>query len=1279
MKKNQKRKVAIGVAASLVFSTAFQFGTVFPTQIVQAEQSTVELRAAAQNSIVNAVQGTTINFNIILSLADDSATDLNASVTLDTKYYLRKQGTDFSISSDTQSNIKLNKNILNASVPVSVTVDSNFKTGNISVPIIVVISNDGNKSVQVVNKTADYFTVNVTTADTTAPVVTISSPVNNGYYNASTLPVYPVYSVIEANKHTDQVTGWDTTEGTHTVTVTSTDASNNIGSASATYTVDTTVPTISTTITDGGIYNEATLKEMGTYYSAQDTNLDSVEGTPLNSDEGSYTATVTAVDKAGNKTTKTVNYTVDNTAPIITFNFNDGGFYKSTFAGFNPYYKVQDAYLDDKTVTASNLDLSEGKHSAAVNASDLAGNSSSASASYTVDDTAPTVTLKLDPSQYYNTAALTALGQYYSAEDTNLLNVDASTLTMDKDGTYAAVVIATDKAGNSTVQSVNYNVDNTKPVITFDSKLQNGGFYQSSTLKSIEDSFFTASDDHLDRVSAVENDSSVSELDLTEGQHTIYVTAVDKAGNTTTESITYTIDDIAPGISFNITDGSYYTPANLAKLLEGKAYYDTSDNNAVVSVVADGLDSSEGTHILTVTAADAAGNTTTKSITYIIDNTPPKVSFLIKDGSFLTSESLAKALNSDGTYYTASDNYGVASVEADPLQVTEGAYTLKVIAKDAAGNETVGQVTYTIDNTAPSVSFNITNGSFLTSEKLADILKGKEAYYNTYDLNGVASVNAPDLDTSEGSHTLNVIAKDKAGNEGRGQVTYTIDNTPPEISSSLIDGGIYNEKTLKDFGKYYTVTDTNLNQDSVTASLLEYTEGDHSATITATDLAGNSTTKTIKYTVDNTAPSITFNFKDKGFYQSKVLEELNSYYNVSDEHLDNNSIKASNFDLTEGEHSVTVSASDLAGNSNSLAASYTIDNTAPSVTIKLDPSKYYNKEALSAIGDYYTAFDTNLLSVNSSALVMDQDGTYEATVTAVDRAGNSTIKSGSYNVDNTKPVVEFNDLLKNGGFYQSSVLESIKASFFTASDEHLDNSRVSAVENNSSISELDLSEGQHTISVTAVDKAGNKTTATITYTVDNTKPMVSFTGLKDGQRFIVGQSVTVNWTAIDTNLDSSVSGSVTLDTETAGEKTVTIPSAVDKAGNATPAETIKYYVYNFSGVLQPINADGKSSFKLGSTIPVKFQLFNGSKYLTDAKATIQLSGLSGAAATAVNEVVSTSAATDGSLFRYDSTDNQYIFNLSTKNLKEGQYKALIIITVDGTTTTKESVVFIIRK
>jgi len=98
--------------------------------------------------------------------------------------------------------------------------------------------------------------------------------------------------------------------------------------------------------------------------------------------------------------------------------------------------------------------------------------------------------------------------------------------------------------------------------------------------------------------------------------------------------------------------------------------------------------------------------------------------------------------------------------------------------------------------------------------------------------------------------------------------------------------------------------------------------------------------------------------------------------------------------------------------------------------------------------------------------------------------------------------------------------------------------------------------------------------------------------------------------------------------------------------------------YVFGGFLPPIKADGSRISKLGSNVPVKFQLTDAnSNFVSSAIATISLQKYSGS--NPMGDPISgtsTSAATTGNLFRYDPASNQYIFNLSTKGLSDGTWK-----------------------
>jgi hypothetical protein len=87
-------------------------------------------------------------------------------------------------------------------------------------------------------------------------------------------------------------------------------------------------------------------------------------------------------------------------------------------------------------------------------------------------------------------------------------------------------------------------------------------------------------------------------------------------------------------------------------------------------------------------------------------------------------------------------------------------------------------------------------------------------------------------------------------------------------------------------------------------------------------------------------------------------------------------------------------------------------------------------------------------------------------------------------------------------------------------------------------------------------------------------------------------------------------------------------------------------LYTTSGLLQPINADKSSNFKLGSTFPIKIRITdcNGAPVGTLAPE-VGLKKVGGGSGTP-NEAVPESVPDDGNDMRY--SDGQYIYNLSSK-------------------------------
>jgi photosystem II stability/assembly factor-like uncharacterized protein len=125
-----------------------------------------------------------------------------------------------------------------------------------------------------------------------------------------------------------------------------------------------------------------------------------------------------------------------------------------------------------------------------------------------------------------------------------------------------------------------------------------------------------------------------------------------------------------------------------------------------------------------------------------------------------------------------------------------------------------------------------------------------------------------------------------------------------------------------------------------------------------------------------------------------------------------------------------------------------------------------------------------------------------------------------------------------------------------------------------------------------------------------------------------------------------------------GHNTLRVDAAATADYRAALATVTLDVRYDWSGVLQPINADGSSVFKLGRTVPVKFQLANASAGLTNAVATFSYRKISNTAGS-VNESDPVVTPTSGNQFRYDPTAHQYIYNWSTQGLTSGTYELRI--------------------
>jgi hypothetical protein len=144
-----------------------------------------------------------------------------------------------------------------------------------------------------------------------------------------------------------------------------------------------------------------------------------------------------------------------------------------------------------------------------------------------------------------------------------------------------------------------------------------------------------------------------------------------------------------------------------------------------------------------------------------------------------------------------------------------------------------------------------------------------------------------------------------------------------------------------------------------------------------------------------------------------------------------------------------------------------------------------------------------------------------------------------------------------------------------------------------------------------------------------------------------------------------------------GSCTITASQAGNGNYNAAPDVSRSFKItYKFGGFLQPINDTAHdissnpdvSTFKSGSTVPVKFRLTDAKGNAVQAGSAQWITPQLGKATTqAVDESVFAEPATSGSLYKWDATAQQYIYNWSTKGMSSGFYYKIGVKLDDGQT------------
>ena len=370
-------------------------------------------------------------------------------------------------------------------------------------------------------------------------------------------------------------------------------------------------------------------------------------------------------------------------------------------------------------------------------------------------------------------------------------------------GSNNVTVVVYDKAGNYASDQITVIVDLTQPIAEIIAP-ENESYLRSAVFILVNgyDTNFDYMKLYISEIHvATFNDSGTKvytwDTCLTEdGTYTIKLVVYDKAGNNAEAYVTVVVDNTSPDISWiSPSNGSYISGvANLAF-----TYYDSNlhevilllDGRTLAKVTGETFylwnttEIADGEHILTLLILDEAGNTkTTLPTMVIIDNTAPEAEILAPNKGQITgglcdiSFRYHDANLKNATIKIAAAVHNVTGATEFALDTTgllDGNCTITLTVIDKAGNIIDKAVTITVDNTNPAVNiinYSELNGTELTEMAIIELNASDKNLDNVllyidaeaFNVTGLYSYKWNTTEVGDGTHTIRLVAYDKAGN-----------------------------------------------------------------------------------------------------------------------------------------------------------------------------------------------------------------------------------------------------------------------------------------------------------------------------------------------------------------------------------------------------------------------------------------------------------------------------------------------------------------------------------
>ncbi|EAB4071472.1 TPA: Ig-like domain repeat protein [Salmonella enterica] len=825
---------------------------------------------------------------------------------------------------------------------------------------------------------------------------------------------------------------------------------------------------------------------------------------------GPHTLMVEASDKAGNKTTQKLDFTIDTilSEPTITLDSAD-----DSAAGDNitnvkmPGFTLGniDADVTKVVVTVAHdgknqqIELiknggvwrftpgaawTDGDYTLTVKVEDKAGNTNySAPLTVTIDTQTSIDRIELlnDTGIVGDNLTNEARPQFHITVPTDVNSVQLSldgginwvnaTLTSDGvweyiwptdlvENTYTLTVKATDVAGNTATETLNFIIDTTlsTPTITLDSADDSGTANDNKTNVKTPGFIIGGIDSDVTQVVVqVMRDGHSEEVELTQtngqwrfvpgsawtdGDYTLTVTVKDEAGNIRHSApLTVTIDTQIAIDHIELVNDSGIPDDNLTNNVRPHFQVTVPTDVNVVRLSIDGgktwfnatqsatpgvwdytwlADVGEGKHTLTVEATDKAGNKTTQQLDFIIDT-------LLSEPTIVLDNTDDSGTKGDNLTNVNKPTFLLGNIDADARYVTVevqhgGTKEVLTATKDATGNWSV----------TPTGTW--ADGDYTLTVRVEDEAGNeKHSASLTVTVDTQITIDAIELVNDNG------IPGDNMTNDAHPQFRVTVPGDVNEVSLS-IDGGVTWVKATQ----------------SATPGVWNYTwpgtvpDGDYTLNVKATDNAGNTVTETLHFTIDTTlsVPVIVLNSADDTGVQGDNMTN-STQPTFALQHIDDDAVR------------VTVSVEH------------------GGVTTTFDATKGVGGWSFTPTGAW-------------------ADGDYTLSVSVEDKAGNTSHSASLTVTVDTQIAINNIELVNDSGIPDDNLTNNVRPHFQVKVPTDVNEVRLSIDGGKTWFNATqsatpgvwdytwlaDVGEGKHTLTVEATDKAGNQTTQKLDFIID---------------------------------------------------------------------------------------------------------------------------------------------------------------------------------------------------